>query len=158
VYGAIPYAYIGTEEYTNSGRRSWRGSPPTGAATSDGTQTRDFTYSDDVVDDWLASDMDIDSIASPKTSVATGIELQYVMEDVWERDRLARAHRTIAETRSTDRGVDGRNGRAAVGIRVGDRVRRRPPRHRTLGEPIVSTDTLFPDIEEVTHVDPRDVD
>jgi hypothetical protein len=32
-------------------------------------------------DAWLASDIDIDSIEEPKTSVATGIELQYVVED-----------------------------------------------------------------------------
>jgi hypothetical protein len=43
-------------------------------------------------DDWLASDVDTDSIEEPKTSVATGIELQYVMEDEWERDRVVRAH------------------------------------------------------------------
>jgi len=47
-------------------------------------------------DDWLASDIDIDSIEGPKTSVATGIELQYVMEDEWERDRVVRAHEEIA--------------------------------------------------------------
>lgn len=28
---------------------------------------------------------------------------------------------------------------------------------RTLGEPIVSTDTLYPDIAEVEHIDPRDL-
>ncbi|NGM70437.1 hypothetical protein G6M89_15750 [Natronolimnobius sp. AArcel1] len=28
----------------------------------------------------------------------------------------------------------------------------------TLEEPIVSTDTLYPDIEEVSHVDPRDLE
>jgi lipopolysaccharide biosynthesis regulator YciM len=44
---------------------------------------------------WLASDVDIDSIEEPKTSVATGIELQYVMEDEWERDRVVRAHQEI---------------------------------------------------------------
>jgi len=41
---------------------------------------------------WLASDVDIDSIEEPKTSVATGIELHYVMEEEWERDRVVRAH------------------------------------------------------------------
>jgi hypothetical protein len=44
-------------------------------------------------DDWLASDVDIDSIADPKTSVATSIELQYVMEDEWDRDHIVRTHR-----------------------------------------------------------------
>lgn len=43
-------------------------------------------------DDWLASDVDLESIDEPKTSVATGIELQYVMEAEWDRDRVVRAH------------------------------------------------------------------
>ena len=47
-------------------------------------------------DDWLASDVDINSIEDPKTSVATSIELQYVMEDEWDRDRVVRAHQEIA--------------------------------------------------------------
>ena len=42
-------------------------------------------------DDWLASDVDINPIEDPKTSVATSIELQYVMEDEWDRDRVVRA-------------------------------------------------------------------
>ena len=42
-------------------------------------------------DDWLASDVDIESIEEPKTSVATGIELQYVMED--ERQTRPRGRR-----------------------------------------------------------------
>jgi hypothetical protein len=50
-------------------------------------------------DDWLASDVDIESIEEPKTSVATGIELQYVMEDEWERDRVVQAHQEIARMR-----------------------------------------------------------
>ena len=48
-------------------------------------------------DDWLASDVDVGSIAEPKTSVATGIELQYVMENEWDRDRVVRAHQEIAD-------------------------------------------------------------
>ena len=39
-------------------------------------------------DDWLASGVDIESMAEPKTSVTTGIELRYVMEDGWERARV----------------------------------------------------------------------
>ena len=47
-------------------------------------------------EDWLASDVDIESMAEPKASVATGIELQYVMEDEWERARVVQAHQEIA--------------------------------------------------------------
>jgi hypothetical protein len=32
-------------------------------------------------DDWLASVVDLETIDSPKTSVATAIEVQYVMEE-----------------------------------------------------------------------------
>lgn len=47
-------------------------------------------------DDWLASDVDLESIDEPKTSVATGIERQYVMEAEWNRDRVECAHQEIA--------------------------------------------------------------
>jgi len=47
-------------------------------------------------EDWLASDVDIESMAEPKASVATGIELQYVMEDEWERARVVQAYQEIA--------------------------------------------------------------
>ena len=48
-------------------------------------------------DDWLASTVDLDVLEDPKTSVATSIEVQYVMEDVWDRDRQSRVHREIAD-------------------------------------------------------------
>lgn len=32
-------------------------------------------------DDWLASEVDLEAMDTQKTSVATGIELQHVMED-----------------------------------------------------------------------------
>jgi len=47
--------------------------------------------------DWLASEVDLEAMKAPKTSVATGIELQYVMEDEWPRDRVVRAHQEIAD-------------------------------------------------------------
>jgi len=34
---------------------------------------------------------------APKTSVATNIELQCVMEDEWPRDRIVRVHQEIAD-------------------------------------------------------------
>jgi len=47
--------------------------------------------------DWLASEVDLEAMKAPKTSVATGIELQCVMEDEWPRDRVVRAHQEIAD-------------------------------------------------------------
>lgn len=114
-------------------------------------------------DDWLASAVDLDSIAGPKTSVATGIELQYVMEEEWNRDRVVRAHREIVErniemvpltAEAMDAATDLRAQYKALnvfdGVHLGSAV--------ALGEPVVSTDTLFPEIPEIDHVDPRDVE
>ena len=114
-------------------------------------------------DDWLASDVDLESIDEPKTSVATGIELQYVMEAEWDRDRVVRAHQEIAAndielipltTDALDAAAALRSQYAALnvfdGVHLGSAA--------TLDEPIVSTDTLFPEIPEVDHVDPRDLD
>jgi hypothetical protein len=114
-------------------------------------------------DDWLASDVDIDSIEEPKTSVATGIELQYVMEDEWERDRVVQAHQEIASQNielvpltsdALDAIADLRAQYDALnvfdGVHLGSAA--------VLDEPIVSTDTLFPEIPEIEHIDPRDLE
>ena len=113
-------------------------------------------------DDWLASDVDIESMAEPKTSVATGIELQYVMEDEWERARVVRAHQEIASmsielvpltSDALDAAADLRAQYDALnvfdGVHLGSAA--------VLDEPIVSTDTLFPEIPEVEHIDPRNL-
>jgi hypothetical protein len=113
-------------------------------------------------DDWLASDVDIDSIEEPKTSVATGIELQYVMEDEWERDRVVRAHEEIASrnielvpltSETLDAAADLRAQYDALnvfdGVHLGSAA--------VLDEPIVSTETLFPEIPEIERIDPRDL-
>lgn len=113
-------------------------------------------------DDWLASDVDIESMAEPKTSVATGIELQYVMEDEWERARVVRAHQEISSRNielvpltsdALDAAADLRAQYDALnvfdGVHLGSAA--------VLDEPIVSTDTLFPEILEVEHIDPRNL-
>lgn len=114
------------------------------------------------VDDWLASDVDIDAVDAPKTTVGTGIEVQYVMEDDWDRDRLSTAHAEIADagielvplsTDVMDAAAELRSDYHAVnvfdGVHLGTAM--------ALEEPIVSTDSLFPDIDEVEHVDPRTI-
>lgn len=113
-------------------------------------------------DDWLASDVDVASIAEPKTSVATGIELQYVMEAEWDRDRVVRAHQEIAgkdielvplTSDALDAAADLRSQYDVLnvfdGVHLGSAA--------VLDEPIVSTDTLFPEIPEIEHIDPRDL-
>jgi len=114
-------------------------------------------------DDWLASDVDIDSIEEPKTSVATGVELQYVMEDEWDRDRVVRAHGEITgndielvplTSDALDAAADLRSQYDALnvfdGVHLGSAA--------VLDEPIVSTDTLFPEISEIEQIDPRNLD
>ena len=113
-------------------------------------------------DDWLASEVDIESMAEPKTSVATGIELQYVMEDEWERARVVRAHQEISSMNielvpltsdALDTAADLRAQHDALnvfdGVHLGSAA--------VLDEPIVSTDTLFLEIPEVEHIDPRNL-
>lgn len=114
-------------------------------------------------DDWLASDVDIESLEAPKTSVATGIELQYAMETEWDRNRVVDAHQEVVATDielvplTTDALDAAATLRASYdalnvfdGVHLGSAA--------TLEEPIVSTDTLFPEIPEVDHVDPRDLE
>lgn len=111
-------------------------------------------------EDWLASEVDIDSLDAPTTSVATGIELQYVMEDSWDRERVATAHREIQEAGIELVALN----QEALDVAATLRMRYAPLNvfdsvhlgsAHTLGDPIVSTDTLYPDIDEVEHVDPR---
>ena len=114
------------------------------------------------VDDWLASQVDPATLAEPKTSVATAIEVQYVMEDEWNRDRLSTVHDAIV-----DEGVDlvplttdvmdeaGTLRRSYARVNVFDAVHLGTAKYHD--EAIVSTDTLYPDIDEVDNLDPRDL-
>jgi predicted nucleic acid-binding protein len=114
-------------------------------------------------DDWLASVIDLETIDSPKTSVATAIEVQYVMEDTWSRDQLSNSHVEIATEgiELVPLTVDvmdaaGELRREYDSLNVFDAVHLGTA--YTLNEPIVSTDTLYPDIAEVEHIDPRDLE
>lgn len=114
-------------------------------------------------DDWLSSVVDIDAIDEPKTSVATGIELQYVMEDEWGRDRVVRAHDEIlgCDIELVPLAPDAVDAAAELRARydalnVFDGVHLGSA--QVLDEPIVSTDTLFPEIPEIEHIDPRNLE
>ncbi|WP_394739358.1 PIN domain-containing protein [Natronococcus roseus] len=114
-------------------------------------------------DDWPSSEVDLEAIDTPKTSVATAIEVQYVMEDCWDRNELSEAHRTIAAEgiKFVPLSVEmmdaaGRLRRQYDSLNVFDAVHLGT--ERTLDEPIVSTDTLYPNAVEVDHVDPRDLE
>lgn len=114
------------------------------------------------VDDWLGSAVDLATIDEPKTSVSTCIEVQYAMQDEWSRDRLS----TVNEALS-DEGialVPLRESHVAAGgtlQRTYDRLNLFDAIHLgtagVLDETLVSTDTLYPSIGEITTVDPREL-
>jgi len=115
------------------------------------------------VDDWLSSVVDINAIDEPKTSVATGIELQYVMEDEWGRDRVVRAHDEIldCDIELVPLAPDALDAAAELRARydslnVFDGVHLGSA--QVFDEPIVSTDTLFPELPEIEHLDPRNLE
>lgn len=114
------------------------------------------------VDDWLQADVKQAEFDDPKTSVVTAVEIQLVMFDEWSRSRLAEVQTLInAEgiellplTADTfQAGADLLP--AYSSLNVFDAVH--IGHARTLDEPLVSTDTLYPSIDEIEHRDPRDL-
>lgn len=114
------------------------------------------------VDDWLKSDVDIDAIEEPVTCTATVIELQDVMQDEWRRERVTSVAGEVAGAGVeliplTVPGIvtagDLRQRYESLGVfdsvHLGAAI--------THGESIVSTDTLYPETEEIEHADPRDM-
>jgi hypothetical protein len=114
------------------------------------------------VEDWLRSFVSPDVLESPVTSTATAIEVQYVMGDEWELDRLTEVSERIA-----DEGIE-LSPLTRENVEASEELR---GRYDALGvfdsihlgvawtndEPTLSTDTLYPDIDEVEHIDPRDL-
>lgn len=114
-------------------------------------------------EDWLASEVDIDTIDEPVTSTSTAMEVQYVMQDIWPRERLVVAHVAISDADVDFVPLTVEDIRAAGTLRdrhnrvgIFDSIHLGTAWNRDL--PILSTDTLYPTIEEVEHVDPRDFD
>lgn len=84
------------------------------------------------------------------------------MDGEWSRDRVVRAHREISdlgvelvplETAALNAAADLRSKYDSVNVFDGVHL----GTARILDEPIVSTDTLYPNITEVPHLDPRDL-
>ena len=113
-------------------------------------------------DDWLKSAVDRDALEDPVTSTATVIEIYYVLGDEWSAVQLADV-RARVETQGvgfvplTPQHMDATGRLRTKYDRLGvfDAVHLGVA--LTEGEPIVSTDTLYPEIDEVAHLDPRDV-
>lgn len=113
-------------------------------------------------EDWLQSAATEASFQAPKTSVVTAMEIQLVMFETWSRADLADVGERIESEGvellsltpdAIQAGSDllpkypGLNVFDAV--HVGHAI--------TLNEPIVSTDTLYPDIGEIEALDPREL-
>lgn len=112
------------------------------------------------VEDWLAPTVDIDQLETPYTSVITALEVQLVMFDEWSRTRISETSRSITNlgihilplsVKAFQAGEDllARYSRlnAFDAIHLGHAL--------TKDIPIVSTDTLYPSIREIDHIDPR---
>ena len=113
-------------------------------------------------DDWLASSGDIDALDDPKTSVATCIEVGYAMDGEWPRRRLTTVHEQLRDAGISLLPLRVEHLHAGMALRrTYDRLNQFDAIHLgvalTVEEPIVSTDTLYPTITEVEHVDPRDL-
>jgi predicted nucleic acid-binding protein len=113
-------------------------------------------------DDWLSSAVDMDTIDNPKTSVSTCIEVQYAMEDEWDRERLTTVNESLSEEgidliplREEHIGAGGELQRRYDRLNLFDAVHLGTA--DVLGETLVSTDTLYPSIEEIETVDPREL-
>ncbi|GAB7091102.1 hypothetical protein JCM18237_13730 [Halorubrum luteum] len=113
-------------------------------------------------DDWLSSAVDLDAIDDPETSVSTCIEVQYAMEDEWDRDRLTTVNEAIVDAEIEL--IPLREPHIAAGgtlQRKYDRLNLFDAVHlgtaEILDETLVSTDTLYPTIDEISTVDPREL-
>lgn len=113
-------------------------------------------------DDWLSPVVDRDAIDDPKTSVSTCIEVQYAMQDEWSRERLTTVHEALHEEEIELVPLE------AEHVAAGGALQRRYDRLNlfdaihlgtadALDETLVSTDTLYPSIEEIDTVDPRNL-
>ncbi|WP_049927327.1 type II toxin-antitoxin system VapC family toxin [Halopiger goleimassiliensis] len=114
-------------------------------------------------DDWLSSVVDLETIDDPKTSVATCIEVQYAMQGEWDREQRATVHELIADEGITFVPLRPEHVAAGSALQLSyDRLNLFDAIHlgvaTVLEEPIVSTDTLYPTIEEIDHIDPRDLE
>lgn len=113
-------------------------------------------------DDWLQRTVEELTFTAPKTSIITAVEVQLVMFDVWSRADLAGVKSAIE-----DEGIEVLPLTPEVfqagadllpryaGLNVFDSIHL--GHALSLDEPIVSTDTLYPTIDEITDLDPREL-
>lgn len=113
-------------------------------------------------EDWLESAVDEADFEEPKTSVVTAVEIQLVMFDTWSRSRLGLVHDEIEAEEIEVLPLTPESLQAGAellpeypSLNVFDALH--VGHARTLDEPLVSTDTLYPKISEIDHTDPREL-
>lgn len=106
------------------------------------------------VEDWLKSFVYPDAFEDPVTSTSTVIEIQYVMEDDWNRERLGRVSSGIEDEgielvplTPEDMETAGELREKYDALGVFDSVHLGSASTRNM--PIVSTDKLYPRIDEI---------
>lgn len=113
-------------------------------------------------EDWLQSAADMAEFDAPKTSIITAVEIQLVMFDTWTRAELAEVSEAIANqgVEILDLTLESFEAGTTLlptypALNVFDAVHL--GHALTLDEPIVSTDTLYPKIDEIDDLDPREL-
>lgn len=114
------------------------------------------------VDDWLVTAVESATLEDPKTSVVTAMEVQLVTFESWSRDRLASVREDVESegievvpltVEAFDAGAGLLSRYESLNVfdaaHLGHALE--------LGEPIVSTDTLYPELSEVEQLDPREI-
>lgn len=140
----------------------------TASPGNDGPATSSMYLDTDILlamlkaEDWLQADVKQADFDAPKTSLITAVEIQLVMFDTWSRSQLAEVRAEI-EAEDVDllpltadafqAGADLLP--AYESLNVFDAIH--VGHARTLDEPLVSTDTLYPRIDEIEHIDPREL-
>lgn len=113
-------------------------------------------------DDWLQTDVESATFDNPKTSTVTAIEIQLVQIDSWARSNVATVYTEIEELNIDVIPLTGEAFQAGATLlekyptlNIFDSIH--VGHARVLEEPLISTDTLYPKIEEITNIDPRDL-
>lgn len=113
-------------------------------------------------EDWLQAAAEAAEFDDPKTSIVTALEIQLVMFEAWSRPDLAGLPEAIE--RAGIQLLPCTREELTAGaelLTVYPELNVFDAAHlghaRTLGEPIISTDTLYPTIEEIDHIDLRDL-
>lgn len=113
-------------------------------------------------EDWRQPAVQAASFDAPKTSIITAVEIQLVMFDAWSRDDLAGVCDAIEHEGVEVRPLTPETFQAGAdllsnypALNVFDAIH--VGHARTLDEPIVSTDTLYPKINPIEALDPRDL-